>query len=79
MATLFWAGDIFAWKLKLKNDLLASQTGQDDISIREYLQTSYIEAFGRLADALAKKEALVGFDVINEPHRGAVGLRDWQK
>jgi hypothetical protein len=35
-----------------------------------FLQLSMIEAFGTLADALADLPAVMGFEVMNEPHRG---------
>ncbi|KAK8075961.1 hypothetical protein PG994_003233 [Apiospora phragmitis] len=44
------------------------------VSVQTFLQDAYIEAFGRLADALGHLEACIGFDPMNEPHRGLVNL-----
>jgi hypothetical protein len=33
-----------------------------------------IEAFGALADRVKDLEAVIGFEVINEPHRGYIEL-----
>lgn len=77
MATLFWAGERFAWSLQLPsfNDTIK----KGDLNIQEYLQESYIESFGRLVDWLGAHEAVMGFDLMNEPHRGYVGATDWHK
>jgi hypothetical protein len=71
MATLFWAGEIFAWQHRLS----AADGSDKTVNIQEYLQTSYLEAFGALADRLGHLQAVLGFEVINEPHRGFVGLQ----
>ncbi|KAK1531713.1 glycoside hydrolase family 5 protein [Colletotrichum paranaense] len=71
MATLFWAGDALAPKLQCKR----SKDGRDEtVSAQEFLQSAFIEAFGRLADEVASLEACVGFEPLNEPHRGLVNL-----
>ncbi|GAA6017473.1 hypothetical protein JCM11491_006836 [Sporobolomyces phaffii] len=80
MATVFWGGDIFAWKRRVQRRLHRGEWGQsrnsDDelVSLQTFLQTSMIEAFGRLADRLKDCEAVLGFEVINEPHRGYISL-----
>lgn len=76
MATLFWNGERVAWTLKLPS-FNAKITQADELNIQEYLQASYIETFGRLMDRLGKYEAVIGFDLMNEPHRGYIGTRDW--
>lgn len=73
MATLFWAGDALAPKLTVK-----TQEGEE-VGIQTFLQTSYIDAFGELADRLAPLEACLGFEPMNEPHRGLVNLHDFHK
>jgi hypothetical protein len=77
MATLFWAGERFAWKLKLPH--YKSGSASESIGIQEYLQSSYIECFGRLIDRVGSMDAVMGVDVMNEPHRGYVGVTDWNK
>lgn len=68
MATLFWAGEALAPKLTVRRS-----DGQD-VSIQAFLQDAYIEAFGALADALSGLEGCIGFEPMNEPHRGLVEL-----
>lgn len=77
MSTLFWGGNIFAWKLKLPH--FDSNISESLINIQDYLQASYIEYFGRLADRVGHLEAVLGIDIINEPHRGYVEASDWNK
>jgi hypothetical protein len=77
MATLFWAGDIFAWKLTIPH--YDSKSSSQKVNIKEYLQGSYIECFGKLIDRIGPLEAVIGVDVINEPHRGYVGAYDWNR
>lgn len=74
MATLFWAGDAFAPKLQCHRAPISGRGGAETVSIQSYLQDSFIEAFGRLADQLSGLEACIGFESINEPHRGLINL-----
>jgi len=76
MATLFWNGERVAWTLQLPS-FNTKITQADQINIQEYMQASYIETFGRLMDRLGKYEAVIGFDLMNEPHRGYIGTNDW--
>jgi hypothetical protein len=77
MATLFWAGDRFAWNLRVQT--AGNGTQASEIGIQEYLQSSYIEAFGKLVDQVGHLDAILGFDLMNEPHRGYVGMKDWHR
>lgn len=86
MATLFWAGNTFAWKLRCKrikpSSTLTTSINDNDqemeeVSIQEYLQGSYIEAFGIVADRIGSIESVVGFEVMNEPHRGYCNLHSF--
>ncbi|CDU25357.1 uncharacterized protein SPSC_05191 [Sporisorium scitamineum] len=70
MATLFWAGDALAPKATV-------QVGDEKVGLQTYLQSSYVEAFGVLADRLAPMEACLGFEPMNEPHRGLINLHDF--
>lgn len=74
MATIFWAGDALAPKLRCRRSPLDGVGGAEDVSAQEFLQDAFVEAFGRLADAVADLEACVGFEPMNEPHRGLVSL-----
>jgi hypothetical protein len=72
MATLFWAGDALAPKLRCRRP--GASADDQDVSIQTFLQDALIEAFGRLADELAGLEGCLGFEPMNEPHRGLVNL-----
>lgn len=67
MATVFWAGDTFASKRKIKRGLHKTGLGggnpDDDVGIEEFLQVSMIEAFGALGDRVRDLEAVMGFEV----------------
>lgn len=69
MATVFWAGDTFASKRKVKRSLHKTGLGggnlNEDIGIEEFLQVSMIEAFGALGDRVKGLEAVMGFEVCN--------------
>lgn len=65
MFTLFFAGDDFAPGVQL---------GGTDA--RSFLQGHYIAAIARLAGRLAKHDAVIGFDTLNEPSDGYIGLPD---
>lgn len=80
LATLFWAGETFAWKLRLPvpdGAPVELKFGQQDVSVQEYLQSSFLHAFGTLSDALAHAPNVLGFEVLNEPHRGLIELHSW--
>ncbi|GAA6062034.1 hypothetical protein JCM10212_005467 [Sporobolomyces blumeae] len=80
MATVFWGGDIFCPRRKVRRALHRGEYGRgakgDDelVGLQEFLQRSMVEAFGVVADRLRHHEAVVGFEVINEPHRGYISL-----
>ncbi|PFH50868.1 glycoside hydrolase family 5 protein [Amanita thiersii Skay4041] len=69
MATCFWAGNTFAPKLKVKNG-----NGQD-VSIQNFLQTTFLNMFDALVDAVGDLESVIGFEMMNEPHRGYIDLQ----
>lgn len=75
MATLFWAGDALAPKLAL--DSLDDKKDGQKVGVQTFLQSAYIEAFGALADRLLPLEACIGFEPMNEPHRGLINLHDF--
>ncbi|KAI1848603.1 hypothetical protein JX266_005462 [Neoarthrinium moseri] len=74
MATLFWAGDALAPDLRCRRSPLSGSGEPEEVSVQEFLQGALVEAFGRLADEVAGLEACVGFEPMNEPHRGLVNL-----
>lgn len=68
MFTLFFAGDDFAPGLRI-----------DGLDARSFLQGRYIDAVARLAVRLARYDAVVGFDTLNEPSDGFIGVADLAK
>ncbi|GAA5872896.1 hypothetical protein JCM1840_005882 [Sporobolomyces johnsonii] len=78
MATVFWGGEVFAPKRRVRRRLHRGEWGQagedEEVGLQTFLQESMCEAFGVLADALRDCEAVMGFEVMNEPHRGYIEL-----
>ncbi|KAJ3722722.1 glycoside hydrolase family 5 protein [Lentinula guzmanii] len=64
--TCFWAGDAFAPKLSTSN-----KKG-DAISVQKFLQDAYLDMSEMVVRAVGDLEAVVGFEMMNEPHRGYV-------
>lgn len=57
MSTCFWAGDVFARKLKVK-------TGKgDEVSVQSFLQDAFLNAWERLVKAVGDLEGVIGFEV----------------
>ncbi|HPB65029.1 MAG TPA: cellulase family glycosylhydrolase [Spirochaetales bacterium] len=65
MFTLFFAGDDYAPSLRI-----------DGLDSRSFLQGSYLAAVARLAGRLARYDAVIGVDTLNEPSDGYIGLTD---
>lgn len=63
MWTLFFAGNLFA-----------PRTCIDGVPIQEYLQRHYVEAVAHLASRLAGLPNVLGFDTLNEPGTGLIGV-----
>ena len=80
MVTLFWAGRVFAPRLCLLRDTSGrARTHDDAVNIQDFLQDAYLAAYAQLAAALAPCEAVVGFEVMNEPHRGYINLYSFHR
>ncbi|KAL5636350.1 hypothetical protein ACGC1H_004983 [Rhizoctonia solani] len=69
MATLFWAGNTFAPKLRV-ND----RTSGELVNIQDFLQDHFLDAFDQLVRAVGDCHGVVGFELMNEPHRGYVSI-----
>ncbi|KAK0534056.1 hypothetical protein OC842_002757 [Tilletia horrida] len=89
MATVFWAGDTFAYKVRVPRSWAPGQALDDPaangakdeemVGLQTFLQDAYLKAFGELADAVGGLEAVLGFDVMNEPHRGFINLHSFDE
>jgi hypothetical protein len=65
MWTLFFGGNDFA-----------PQTKVDGVPIQEYLQGHYINAIKQIALRLKDLPNVVGYDTLNEPSSGLIGIAD---
>ncbi|KAG0054957.1 hypothetical protein BGZ83_009941 [Gryganskiella cystojenkinii] len=68
MFTLFWAGDTFA-----PNKMYQGEP------IQQFLQNRYLECYQHLARRLSHLDAVIGFEVMNEPHPGYIGLKNLKR
>ena len=55
--TLFWGGDTFAPRIRVKD-----QHGQD-VSIQSFLQDTFLNMFDKLVEAVGDLESVIGFQV----------------
>ncbi len=65
MFTLFFAGDDFA-----------PRTTVDGVPVQEYLQGHFLRAMAQVAEALRGLPNVVGYNSLNEPGAGYIGLAD---
>lgn len=65
MFTLFFAGNDFSPKTMVE--------GQP---IQDYLQEHYFAAMKKVAQKLKDLDCVMGFDTLNEPQRGYIGVKD---
>ncbi|RIB29178.1 Glycoside Hydrolase Family 5 protein [Gigaspora rosea] len=63
MFTLFWGGDVFA-----------PETKYEGINVKDFLQEKYINCYKYLAKRIQHLDAVMGFELMNEPHPGYIGL-----
>lgn len=69
MFTLFFGGDLFASHLNI-------QDNDKTESIQQYLQTKYLDCYKYFAQRIKACKAVIGFDSMNEPHHGYIGMKD---
>ncbi|KAA1475251.1 glycoside hydrolase family 5 protein [Dentipellis sp. KUC8613] len=68
MATCFWAGDTFAPKVRVR-----AADGRE-MSVQQFLQNAFLDMWEAVARAVGDLEGVLGFELMNEPHRGYIGL-----
>ncbi|KIJ98592.1 glycoside hydrolase family 5 protein [Laccaria amethystina LaAM-08-1] len=68
MATCFWAGATYAPKLLVKD-----RHGKE-VSIQEYLQSAFLDMWELVARSVGDLEGVLGFEMMNEPHRGYIQI-----
>lgn len=64
-STFFWAGETFAPGLK---------AGAKGTNIQAYLQDHFLGAWSAVLDAVGDLDTVMGFEMMNEPHPGYIGL-----
>lgn len=69
MATCFWAGDTFAPKLHVR----------DGVPIQRFLQDAFLDMWETVARAIGDLDSVLGFEMMNEPHRGYIDLSSLHK
>ena len=67
MFALFFAGNDFAPKTLVEGR-----------NIQDYLQEHYFAAMKKVAQKLKDLDCVMGFDTLNEPQRGYIGVKDLQ-
>ncbi|KAJ3030404.1 UNVERIFIED_CONTAM: hypothetical protein HDU68_009218 [Siphonaria sp. JEL0065] len=65
MFTLFFGGNVFA-----------PNTKYNGINVSTFLQEKYIACYTHLARRIKSCKSVVGFELMNEPHYGYIGLPD---
>ncbi|KIM41720.1 glycoside hydrolase family 5 protein [Hebeloma cylindrosporum] len=68
MSTLFWAGDVFAPKLRVKNE------HDQEVPIQQFLQNAFLNMWEMVARTVGDLDGVIGFQLINEPHPGYVNV-----
>jgi hypothetical protein len=68
MFTLFFAGNDFA-----------PQTKVGGVPIQDFLQNHYLNSIKKVAEKLENIACVIGFDTLNEPQRGYIGVKDLKK
>ncbi|TFK32388.1 glycoside hydrolase [Crucibulum laeve] len=66
MSTCFWAGDAFAPKLRVKD-----KHGKE-VGIQQFLQDAFLDMHEMIGKAVGDLPGVIGFELMNEPHRGYV-------
>ncbi|KAJ7672413.1 glycoside hydrolase [Mycena polygramma] len=69
MATLFWAGDTFAPKLLIKD------RHGNEVPVQQFLQNAFLDSWEVLVKAVGDLDGVLGFEMMNEPHRGYIDLK----
>lgn len=68
LSTLFWGGSLFAPSFTI-----------DGRNIQHILQDAYIGAYAALARHLSDSEVVLGYELMNEPHRGYIELESFER
>jgi hypothetical protein len=72
--TLYGAGTMFA--LFFGGNRFAPNTRVNGVGVQEWLQSAYIRAWCEVGKVLAKEPNVLGFEPMNEPSAGWIGIPD---
>ncbi|OWZ36538.1 cytoplasmic protein [Cryptococcus neoformans AD2-60a] len=72
MNTLFWGGETFAPLLKVPGQIDGKWVSRN---IQVYLQEAFLAATAKLVKAVGDLETVMGFELMNEPHPGFIGIQ----
>lgn len=72
MFTLFFAGDRYAPGINIV-------TNGTEVSIQTFLQDYYLQYIEIVAETLKEKQNVLGFNSMNEPNQGYVGMKNLKK
>ena len=72
--TLYGAGTMFA--LFFGGKRFAPATKVSGVNVQEWLQSAYIRAWCQVANALVNEPNVIGFEPMNEPNAGWIGISD---
>ncbi|GMK54726.1 hypothetical protein CspeluHIS016_0113120 [Cutaneotrichosporon spelunceum] len=65
MNTFFWGGETFAPSLKV---------GPKGVNIQTFLQDAFLAMWSKVLDTVGDLETVMGFQMLNEPHGGYIGV-----
>mmetsp|Transcript_33577 Transcript_33577/g.39112 ORF Transcript_33577/g.39112 Transcript_33577/m.39112 type:complete len:781 (-) Transcript_33577:2767-5109(-) len=77
MFTLFFAGDRYAPGINV-DETYAQGEGDENknISLQTFLQKYYLQFIDAVAESVKDKPNVIGFNTMNEPSNGYVGIKD---
>mgnify|MGYP001820583465 FL=1 len=62
------------WTLFFGGNRFAPETHVEDVPVQDYLQGHYIDAVKQVAQRLRGMDHVIGYDTLNEPSSGNIGL-----
>nr|ODN96011.1 cytoplasmic protein [Cryptococcus depauperatus CBS 7855] len=72
MNTLFWGGETFAPSLEIATQINGKWASKN---IQQYLQEAFLAVTSKLVQSVGDLDTVMGFELMNEPHPGFIGLR----
>ena len=79
MFTLFFAGDVYAPGIYVDESYRKKGDDEEQMTMQSFLQKYYLQYFEVVADLVKDKPNVIGFNSMNEPSNGYVGIDDLTK